>query len=168
MIEFSLPGHCLVSLCMPRSRLRRCQPHRSTALVSSPLPSCPRDLSLTCTCGRSGRGCACPGSQTASLWCRRSCGHAEPPPDVTNGIESADFDSVGIAAGRRCASLMRSSTARPRSAARVPCILAYLGDPALAVPCACSRFQQQRQRQQRLCQGRGCGHQWDTRSAACA
>jgi len=27
---------------------------------------------------------------------------------------------------------------------------AHLGDPALAAPCACSRFQQQRQRQQRL------------------
>jgi hypothetical protein len=70
--------------------------------------------------------------------------------DVTNAIACVDIDSIGIAAGRRIASTIRPSAVRPRSPARVPCH-ALPGNPALAVPCACSRFQQQRQRQQRLC-----------------
>jgi hypothetical protein len=126
---YSFLGHRLVSLPIPRSRLRHCLPRRSTPLSSSPLPSCPRDPSLTCTRGRCGRGCARSGSPIAPCWCRRSCGRAASPSDVANVIVNAEIDSVGIVAGRRDGSLNRPSAVHPRLPARVPCIPRTLAIP---------------------------------------
>ena len=102
--------------------MRSAPSHRSIPPVS-PAPALP--ASRTDSRPRSGRSACCllawrrlQVSLTTLFKSRRRAS----APDVTTVIVSVDIDLVGVA-GRRGGSPMRPSVARPRSPARVPCIL---------------------------------------------
>jgi len=81
--------------------------------------------SLTASRPRAGRFACCllvwraPQASFNILFKSSRCASTS---DIINEIEGVEIDSVGIVAGRRCASLSRPSAVHPRSPARVPCI----------------------------------------------
>ena len=122
----------LVSPRVPRRCLRRviaCRSpppaSRARCLHTSPAASRPRAARSAC-CLLAGRA-----PQVSFNILFKACRCASRS-DVTNAIVGADIDSVGIVAGRRCASLRRPSAVPPRSPARVPCIPRTLHIPPLA------------------------------------
>ena len=140
----------LVSLRVPRRCLRRVVAYRSPppashtrCLHTSPADSRP-------PAGRSARCLPVRRAPQVSFnYLFESCRPATRS-DVTNAIARVDIDSIGIAAGRRIASAIRPSAVRPRSPARVPSI-PHPGNPVLAAPCACTRFQPLRWWEPGLC-----------------
>ena len=126
------PGHLrrhAVRLHRPRPRMRPAPSHRSTPPAS--LTHC-LHTSRTDSRPRAGRSPCCllvwraPQVSSIILFKSSRCASRSA---VTNAIESVEIDSVGIAAGRRSASLMRSSAVLFRSPARVPCIPRSLAIP---------------------------------------
>ena len=157
----------MVSLRVPRHCLRRVVACRSSppashtrCLHTSPADSRPPAARSAC-CLLAGHAPQVPFNILFKA-CR-----CAPPSDVTYAIAGVEIDAVGMAAGRRIASMMQSSAARPRSPRRVPCIPRALPIPRSRAGCAVCMLQVAAGGSQELGLGRSCARRCAGRSGQC-